>query len=533
VITKFSWRRALAVPAALTLALGGVLLTSTTASAAPGDLVVTSPAASSAAPALQPSRTVTIAGTAVPGASIRVFANADRGVPLAETTTDTTSGAFSTTVTYADDARVAQSVFVDGFAGGSGFSDPVTRAFLLPPTDQAPNLVVTSPTDGQELETRTVTVTGTGIPTANVNLIPSAGDAVVGQILVDAAGDWTGEVTFPDDAIVDQSIQVTQVQGGAGRGDETVAVTLPAAPVVPAPAKTVTLDTPREGTTTDSREVVFAGTAPVGSTVVVTAADGTTELGRQNLGTGSTFSIAVAYDDAAALAQTVTVSGFVGGSGFDNTVTRNFALPAVAVEPAPVPVLDVPVITAPVNGEVVTGDRVTFQGTGTPGSDIGVIAVPTAELEQLEAEIAAAEGDEVSTLAQPDPQPAAVDPAERVIVGEDGTWSVTVATTPGDYTAVAISALVDGDGVPVLDASGAPIVAGPSNEVEFSVVAAAIVPAGTTPVVAAPAGLAYTGSDGQGLALGLGAALTLAGTGLAFTARRRARLAAVSVSDSE
>jgi len=517
VTTKFSWRRALAVPAALSLALGGVLLTSTAASAAVGNLVVTAPAVNSTTD----SRTVTVTGTAAAGANIRVFTDASGTTELGRTVTNRQSGAFSVQLTpYAVTAPTAQSIYVTGDIGFSGFEDPVTRAFNLP---IAKYITIDTPAAGP-VDSRTFNVTGTA--TQGSTVIVSGAGRELGRQNLGNANTYSIPVTFTDADAVAQTLSVNGIVGGSGIDPVTRDITLPAV-VAPAPAKTLVLDAPAQGTTTDSRTVTFTGTAPAGSTVIVNAddADGA-ELGRANLGNGTTFSIEVAYTEDDDVAQTVFVSGFVGGSGFDNTVTRDFELPAV-VEPI---VLDVPVITAPVNGEVVVGDRVTFQGTGTPGSDIGVIAVPTAELEQLEARIAAAQAaEQPSTLAQPNPQPEAVDPAERVIVGEDGTWSVTVATVPGDYTAVAISALLDEDGQPVLDANGDAIVAGPSNEVEFSVVAAtAVVPAGTTPVAATPAGLAYTGSDNQGLALGLGAALTLAGAGLAFAARRRAKLASIA-----
>ena len=521
----------MAVPAALTLALGGALFGATAANAADGQLVITSPTNGSTTA----SRDVDIVGTAVPGASINVFADDSRAQRIGTATTDRTTGAFTVDLpAYAETALASQSVFVDGVVGGSGFSDAQTVAFRLPISKF---LTVATPTEGQVFDTRTVTVSGTASQGATVTVSGAEGE-LARQNLGNSTS-YSIDVTFPDTATAAQTLTVGGILGGSGFEPQTRNITIPAPVAAPAPAKTVVLDAPAEGTTTETRTVTFEGTAPVGSTVTVVDEAGV-ELGRQNLGNGTTFAIEVTYDDDAEVEQTVTVGGFVGGSGFDNTVERSFSLPAAEVVPVPTEpiVIDTPVITAPVNGEVVVGDVVTFQGTGTPGSDISVLAVPTAELEQLQAELdaaaAAAEG-QASTLAQPNPQPEPVDPAERVVVGEDGTWSVTVATVPGDYTAVAVSALLNEDGTAFIDpATGLPVVAGPSNEVEFSVVAA-VVPAdsGATPVVPAANGLAYTGSEMSGVALGLAGALALAGVALTLVARRRRELATVDATSGE
>ena len=502
--TKFSWRRALAVPAALSLALGGVLLSTTAAQAADGMLVVTSPAEGSTTT----SRDVDIVGSAVAGSSIRVFSDTTRATLLGSATTDRTTGAFTVDLpAYAETASSRQSVFVDGVAGGSGFSDAKTVNFRLPISKF---LTVATPTEGQVLDTRTVTFSGTASEGSTVVVSNATGE--LGRQNLGNATSYAITYTYADTSAAAQTVTVNGTLGGSGITPVTRSFTIPAPAVAPAPAKTLVLDEPAEGTTTDSRTVTFTGTAPAGSTVIVNAddADGV-ELGRQNLGDDTTYSFEVTYTEDDDVAQTVFVSGFVGGSGFDNTVTRNFNLPAVVAPVEPI-VLDTPVITSPTTGAALTGDQVTFEGTGTPGSDIGLLVVPTAAL------------DEVTTNAE---EPA--DPADRIIVDEAGNWTVTLALEPNDYTAVAISALLDDEGQPVLDADGLPVVSEPSNEVQFTLAAAAaVVPAGTTPVATTPAGLAYTGSDNQGLALGLGAALTLAGAGLAFAARRRAKLASIA-----
>lgn len=368
-ITKFSWRRAVAVPAVVTLALGGALLSTTAAQAAPGDLVVSSPATG----ATTNSRTVSVAGNATPGAAIEVFTDSTETTSLGTAAADATSGAYTAALTpYADDATPAQSVFVVESFPDEADETAAVDFFL-------PNLDVTSPVAGATTASRTVEVTGTGIPTATVNLSPSVGDAVIGQITVGADRTWTGSVTFPADATPEQTITVDQVLGGSGRGQVVLPVVLPA--------------------------VVTPPTTPV-------------------------------------------------------------TLPA-------------PVITAPAQGSTVTGTEVTFEGTGTPGADIGLFVAPT---------------DTVSTLAD--------DPAARIIVDANGDWTVTLALQPADYTAVAFQALVDAAGQPVVDENGLPVLSDDSTPVDFTLEAAAVAPF-AAPVVTSPAA-------GQAV---VGSTLTVTGTG--------------------
>jgi hypothetical protein len=358
VITKFSWRRAVAVPAVLTLAFGGALLSTTAAKAVEGDLVVSSPVAGSTTD----DRSVDVTGTATPGAAIEVFADASATTPLGTAVADATTGAFTAALTpYADDAAPEQSVFVVETVATEADETDTVDFFL-------PNLTVTTPAPGDELTSTTVDVSGTGIPGANVNLTPSVGDAVVGQILVGTDRTWTGQVTFSAD-VSTGTITVDQVLGASGRGQVVVPVTFAVVPP----------------TTPDA--------------------------------------------------------------------------------------LDTPVITSPEQGETVTGTEVTFEGTGTPGADIGLVVAPTGS---------------VSTLAD--------DPADRIVVDADGNWTVTLALAPAEYTAVAVQALLDENGDPVLDGTGAPIVSAPSTPVDFTLEAAAVAPF-EAPVVTSPsAGQAVVGS---------------------------------------
>lgn len=500
-MTKSSWRKLLVVPAVLSLALGGALLTATSASAAPGNLVVTSPTSGQTSP----TRDVEFSGTAVAGSKIVIHQDNQAGAVLETVETVPASGAWSVDHVYAADAPVAQTAFIDGVVGGSGFSDAKSVSFALPAP--AAQLTVTSPTAGQYVTSRTVTVTGTGIPTANIALVPSAGTPTTG-ILVGADGSWTGQVTFPADVDRAQSITVNQIQGGAGRGSQTVNVNLPA-------TQTLVVTTPKDGDTAATRTVTFSGTGTAGSRVSL---DGDFPLVQATVGDDGAWSVDVTFAEDAATSQSVRLTQVTGGVGTDD-VTVRFSLPAATTPPTTPIALDTPVITSPENGAEVVGSQVTFEGTGTPGSNILLLAVPT---------------DQVTPTARAAAQPA--DPTDPIVVGTDGTWAVTLAAAPGDYTAAATSFLLGADGQPVLDTNGDPVVSAPSEPVEFTVTATPAagttpVGSGTTPVATGtgtvtPTGeLAFTGADITPAAV-IAGLLMLAGAALTVVmARRRSRIA--------
>lgn len=438
--TRHTWRRALAVPAALSLALGGALFGATAANAVPADLIITTPSAELAPTTFE----ILVAGTVAEGATVTVSKG---DVVLPDAVTATVDGTdWATTLTYAPTDATEQTITVSGLLNGEAI-DPVSTTFALPsaetPVDPAA-FDVTEPAPGAPLTSRTVAFAGTGVDGSTVTAT-DADDVVLADPATVTDGAWTLEVAFAEDAPIDQVVTFTQLTEGVESGVVEYALLLPTAAPAPEPEPQ----------------------------------------------------------------------------------------PEPVPAPEPIPAPATPVITAPVQGEIVVGDRVTFEGTGTPGSDIGLLVVPTAELAELEAQIAealAALEPQVSTLAQPSPQPAPAAPTDRIIVGDDGTWSVTLEQIPGDYTVVAFAALFDEDGAPVIDpATELPVVSGLSTPVEYSIVAA-LVPAGTTPVAVIPAdsALAYTGSETSGGALGLAGALTLAGVALTLVARRRRALEAVA-----
>ncbi|KQO46727.1 MULTISPECIES: hypothetical protein [unclassified Frigoribacterium] len=522
-ITKFSWRRAVAVPAVVTLALGGALLSTTAAQAVAGDLVVSSPATG----ATTNSRTVTVTGSATPGAAIEVFTDSTETTSLGTAAADATSGAYTAALTpYADDATPAQSVFVVESFPDEADETAAVDFFL-------PNLDVTSPEAGATTASRTVEVTGTGIPTATVNLSPSVGDAVIGQISVGADRTWTGSVTFPADATPEQTITVDQVLGGSGRGQVVLPVVLPAVvtpPTTPTALDAPVITAPTQGSTVTGTEVTFEGTGTPGADIglLVTPTDTVSTLAddpaaRIVVDENGDWTVTAALQPGAYTAVALQVLLDAAGQpvldenglpvASDDSTPVDFTLEAAAVA------LDAPVITSPTQGQVVVGDQVTFEGTGTPGSNILLAVVPTDQLDELEA----AENGRAAAAAVP------ADPADPIVVDAAGNWTVTLALTPDDYTAAAVSFLLGADGLPVLDAAGQPIVSAPSADVAFSLVAAVTPAALPATPIAGTTGLAYTGSEGTEAAIGIGAAVLLLGSTLMVLARRRAKLATSDV----
>ncbi|KQO61438.1 hypothetical protein [Curtobacterium sp. Leaf261] len=92
---------------------------------------------------------------------------------------------------------------------------------------------LTSPTDGDTVDSRTVTFTGTGTPGDLVNVLAEDGTRAAPQTQVDADGNWSVVGTFSDSAAVTQNLSVNQFGGGQGQGNVTFTITLPAVAVTP------------------------------------------------------------------------------------------------------------------------------------------------------------------------------------------------------------------------------------------------------------------------------------------------------------
>lgn len=517
---KNSVVKCIAVPAVLTLSLGGALLAVVPANAATS--AVTTAAVAPAAAAASTfavttpgdgstvsSRTVTFSGTGTDGQPVNILNAAGTRIVQA---TPGANGSWSGTYTFADTDATTQVLSANEINVGP---DGASRNFTitLPSVAPAATFAVTSPANGSTVASRTVTFSGTGHDGQPVNILKADGTRIL-QAIPNADGNWSGTYTFADTDSVTQVLSANEINVGTDGASRNFTITLPAA--APVSSNTLTLTSPAEGSTTASRTVTFTGTAP--ATSIVTILDGSgKEIGRSNGSIdGTTFSIPVTYSATAPVAQKVTASSFAGGRGADNQVIRDFNLPAAAT--APTQTIATPKITSPANGAKITGKQVTFTGTGTPGANIVVAVVPTAEVKSLQAQAAKS----MSSAMRVAPRAATpTDPANPIVVNAKGVWTVTVALKAGDYTADAASVLLDSNGDPVLGTDGNPVVAGPSNVVEF-VLADAVTTAATGTTTPTTGSLAFTGSNAAP-EVGIAAALLALGGGLMAAARRRRR----------
>jgi len=503
------------VPAVLSIAFGGALIATTPANAAPEDFSITSPTANQKVASRD---SITVSGTGTSGSIVNVLL--PDGSRFGGKNTSVQNGRWSITGSYSADAASFQTLNANQSTGFSGDGTASIR-FQLP---SVVNLKVASPTQGQDFTSRTFPVSGTGNAGNIVTVVDASGSKVTPNIIVGENDSWSGTVTLPDTAARNQKLTFSQIDGGAGRGQVTVDVT------IPTPVNLV-VTSPKNGDTTASNTVTFTGTGNPGNIVNILDADGNKLVTPYVIvDENGNWTADVTFDDDAARAQTVRVTQIDGASGRGD-VRVTFNLPADEVVP-PVTQLDAPVIVHPEDGQTIREDTVTIDGTGTPGAYVVVAVATDSFFDEYSTDLrnlllAAVEAsnpalaDQMSLLADEDAS-AAAEPTpldEPILVGADGTWTVTVALEDGSYTAAALQVAAD------MEAGTVSAVSGYSNQVDF-IVAPALVPApagaGTVPSNASgTSALPETGSNDAGL-IGLAAALTLAGGLLVALRRKRA-----------
>jgi hypothetical protein len=491
-----SWRKALALPAVLSLALGSALFAAAPASAA-ADFEVLAPAAD----AELDSRVVSFSGTALDGATVTVT-DSDGNAAPGTTPVGVVEGAWSVSATYPDDAPVEQSVTITQSA--EGLEDEIkTLSFTLPAAVVAPaEFAVTGPQSGTMLESRDVVFTGTGTDGSVITIVDADGVSVAPDATV-VDGQWTTTAEYADDAPINQAVTITQITDGEPNGEEIVTFALPNAPDLPEPGVEADFEitSPSEGAELDSFDVTIWGTGNSGATVELydTMAEPIVTDEPVVIDEKGVWSTTITYAEDAAILQFVDAVQLEDNEVTAETFTYFYL---------PFELLPAPVITAPTEGQVIAGDQVTFTGTGEPGTNVALLVVPTDELEE---ELGLAQR-RIAAAAEP------ADPEDPIIVDENGEWSVTYALEPDEYTTAAI--LFDPeDGFPLSDIS---------ELVSFSLVPAVAVDnpdegTGDGAGEGDGEGLAVTGSESTGF-LGLAAVLLVAGAALVVVNRRVARL---------
>lgn len=358
----------------------------------------------------------------------------------------------------------------------------------------AADFEVIAPESGSTLDSRIVEFTGTGTDGATVAITDVAGDDFrePATSIVEAE-EWSVTIEFFGDAALDQSVLVTQTTDGAPSGEATVALVLPAPDVDPEEPTLAApvIVAPTAGETVYGTEAAVAGTALPGNYVIAAVSGSEGEFLEET-------PVLVAPDGTWVVTFPVVPGDYEAYAIQLNDVEEptEVSLPAGPVEFTVVAQLPAPVITAPTEGQTIVGEQVTFEGTGVPGAFIGLIVVPTELLEDVLAELEAEAEAEFGTRAVP------ADPADPIVVGADGRWSVTLALAPEEYTVIGIQSL-DATGLSALSPFSAPV--------SFTLAAAT-----------APALLPPTGSGDEASAfLALGSLLALAGAALIVVTKRR------------
>lgn len=416
----------------------------------------------------------------------------------------------------AEEGGAEESAAEEGAADGSAIEEAAAEdgaaEEVIPgaaPDAEVLPFAVLSPEPDATTLTRTVLFAGTGADGAIVTFTDDEGTPLSGTVPVTVTdGAWTTTVTFPDDADAAQSVVIVLAAEGAELESRTVSFTLPE-PGAEVPFEIVT---PMPGATLPTRTVVFSGTGDEGAVVTVLGVDGQPLPGTQPVTVvAGMWLVPTTYADDAPVSQTATVALSVAGET-PRTLDVSFELPAT-------PALPAPVITSPAAGEIVTGDRVTFRGTGQPGAFVGLLVVPTALAQDAALGGDPADGEMSLLAAEPAAPPAPANPADPIPVAADGTWSITVALAPEDYTVVAVQAS---------DAAGTTGLSDPSAPVAFSLRAApAVVPvlagSGSNPSSNANGErLAATGGDDITGLFGISVLVMLAGAATVVATRRRA-----------
>ncbi|MDZ5145667.1 Ig-like domain-containing protein [Microbacterium testaceum] len=219
--------------------------TSFDADVAADPVVITSPAGG----AELSKRSIPFAGTAEPGATVQITATTGTVVALAVADTNGTWNATvmgplaagETTFSASDGTSTAQ----------------VTAAIAADPT------VITSPSPGSTLSSTDASFAGTAEPGTTVRITDTNG-AVIAEGTADANGNWTAAVTGQ---LTDGETSVT-----VNDGTNAFTVDVVIAPAV-APKQDLIITAPTAGSTVNTSNVFFEGTATPGATIQITDAN--------------------------------------------------------------------------------------------------------------------------------------------------------------------------------------------------------------------------------------------------------------------
>ena len=250
----------------------------------------------------------TITGTADPGATVEVTIRDENGDVIETlTTTADDNGDFSVDASDLGDGTYTVDVTATDEAGNQGTAGPNTLVI----DTEAPEVTITSPTMGEELEDTTPTITGTGEPGSTVEVYVDG--EKVGEVVVDENGEWSYTVDTELGA-GDHTIEATTTDG-AGNTGSTGEITIT---IGGGTGTTITNPTP--GGEVEGPDVTVTGTGTPGDTITVTIGDSTETVTVDENGDWSVTVTDVPEGDA-----TIVVTD---GSGEDTEVDVTVVYPS-------------------------------------------------------------------------------------------------------------------------------------------------------------------------------------------------------------
>ena len=299
------------------------------------------------------SSTVTVGGTAEPGATIELFMEANP----AGTTTVGGGGAWSITITLADGAHSATAIAVDAAGNEGPLSE--ARVFAVDTVVPLPP-VITSPVNGATFATANVTITGTAEHSTIIRIIESS--VVIGTTGAGSDGNWSITLPFANGSY---SVTATSSDAATNTSPPSAPVafsvnvtsdgTPPAAPVITAPG----------AGSLQRADVVVAGTAEPGT--VVRVIEGAATIGTMSASPDGTWSRLITFTTGGShtiFATATDAAGNASGPSASRTFSVDIERPDVAFSPAQpillVPPL-VPIVIAGTASDNVGVDRVELE----------------------------------------------------------------------------------------------------------------------------------------------------------------------------
>ena len=256
-----TWKRLLAVPAALTLALGGAVLTAAPATAAPLDPVTITAPVDGTVSAV---RTVAVSGTGSDGDVVTVSAESDAFSPVDVIVP--AGGIWNTSVTFPDTAAAAQTIVADQIAADDTATTDSVAVIIPAPVVPVVPFLVTSPADGADIPSRLVEFEGTAPAGATITVTVN-GEEGFGSVFAEDDGTFAFPGFFPFELGTDVTVVVNATDT---EGNELTPETLQLSLLEPIAAPVIT--SPASGAVITGGTVTFSGTGIAGNTVVVIVA---------------------------------------------------------------------------------------------------------------------------------------------------------------------------------------------------------------------------------------------------------------------